>query len=137
MNYAPWVTDITKTIGYQESKKEYDIYAMNKSKERKYYRQNFLDKYPGSTTLHSEDLCNIPDMEKFIKLYFNGHNIWYVLDPNNKIIYQYGYGVLGVNQYSNGTAEYQYILDCCSKHKEIDKTIMYDHLFDQNDNYRG
>jgi hypothetical protein len=38
MNYAPaeWISDMTKTTSYQESKKEWNIYAKKKSAERHY-----------------------------------------------------------------------------------------------------
>ena len=136
MNYAPWISDNSRMITREESRKEYETYANEKSKERQYYRQNFLNMYPKSPVLHYTDY-NIPDKDKFIKLFFNGHNVWYDLDASRKIIYQYGYGVGGVYQYQNGTSEYEYTLDCYKNRKPIDKLIMLDHLFDKSDNYRG
>ena len=138
MNCAEWIPDncTTSSVTYEQIMKESALYKQKKSIERQYYMSGFLEIYPKSPVLHTGE-SNLLGVENCVKLYFDGHNVWYHWDPENKVIYQHGYGVLGTYQYLNGTAEYQYILDCCNQQKPIDKSILLDHLFNENGMYIG
>jgi hypothetical protein len=132
--YAPYEYASLKLKTRKEDEENYVEYKNKKSKERKYYVTHFANKYPSSSIHFNE---NAPHLHKYDLLYFNKHNIWYVINPDLSVIHQYGYGVLGENQYPKGTAQYNYIMDCCEKKKDIDHYILYDHLFDENDDYHG
>jgi hypothetical protein len=132
MNYSTWgCSENVKSLTREDIERDYNVYATKMNQERLYYRKNFMDKYPSSMTVFDGVFNN----ENKILLYFDGHNTNYYLDKSNNIIYQIGYPAS--YKYTMNTAEYEYILDCVQKHREIVKIIFYNHLFDNQDNYHG